>query len=861
MIKKITLLIVVFLTTLSYSQSLPIDFESGDLTFTTGGGATYSSAADPENGANTVGQMIGGTDQWNSRIDLTLATYIDMTTASKTITFDFYTTEAVVMTGLVQVSNEENGGFPIEVQFTTDGNIGWETITVDFTNAANAFPNAGSPVNYGQYAQFSIFSNFGDTGTSTYYIDDIAGAANGAAVPSDLSVNAPTPTNDAADVISVYSDAFTSIATNLNPAWGQGTATSEIAINGNNVLKYANLDYQGLEYTSSDVSAMEYVHLDYYTDDATAFEFFLIAGGENAYNVATDAGFATGAWVSLDIPLSFFSDAGRDLTAAFQFKTVGNGTIYLDNIYFWKEPTVAGTDTSLSDLTVDGTTIANFGTNTSSYDVELAAGTTTVPTVVATTTDTNATVQVTDATSIPGATTILVTAQDGTTTNTVTINFTLDPTPTTNPSAPSNDSNDVISVYSDAFTGVTATWHPAWGQTTSYSEVQINGNNAAKLSSFGYEGLVYDSMDVSAMEMVHFDVYSVDETSIKFFLLANAEPSVTKDLTPGSWNSFDISLADFAGATLTTNTGFKFESGTYTWPNGLSTVYIDNVYFWKEPTVAGTDTSLSDLTVDGTTIANFGTNTSSYDVELAAGTTTVPTVVATTTDTNATVVITAATSLPGATTVVVTSQDGTANNTITINFTVSPTPDDYCQTQVTHFNIEAEVASAVLLTVERVDANNVDVSVTSADGDPVDLLGIGAQEDAASTVGAMTLVDGTATIRLTYANGAPDSTKFEILWSKLSTDGNWMLRIADFSAPINTANSCATASVGNVDAEKVRVAPNPTTGLINVTGDIYNTSGQLVLKNSNDLSGLPSGLYFIRVIANGSVSTSKVIKR
>ena len=56
------------------------------------------------------------------------------------------------------------------------------------------------------------------------------------------------------------------------------------------------------------------------------------------------------------------------------------------------------------------------------------------------------------------------------------------------------------------------------------------------------------------------------------------------------------------------------------------------------------------------------------------------------------------------------------------------------------------------------------------------------------------------------------------------------------------------------------VAPNPTSGLINVAGDVYNVSGQKVLTNSNDLSGLPSGIYFIKVIANGNVSTTKIIK-
>ena len=71
-------------------------------------------------------------------------------------------------------------------------------------------------------------------------------------------------------------------------------------------------------------------------------------------------------------------------------------------------------------------------------------------------------------------------------------------------------------------------------------------------------------------------------------------------------------------------------------------------------------------------------------------------------------------------------------------------------------------------------------------------------------------------------------------------------------------------SLGVIDndaEEAVTVAPNPTTGSINVAGDVYNVSGQKVLTNSDDLSGLPSGIYFIKVISNGNVSTSKIIKK
>ena len=197
---------------------------------------------------------------------------------------------------------------------------------------------------------------------------------------------APTPNKAPADVISVFSDAYTNINADLNPNWGQQTQTTEIQIDGNNTLEYANLNYQGMQYAVSDVSAMEYVHLDYKTADATALDFYLISQNptvENPYSIAI----VTGGWQSIDIPLSVYT---ANLDRVFQFKTVGNGTVYLDNLYFWKATSAAGTDTSLSALTVDGNSIADFVPTTTNYSVELPAGTTAVPTVAATTTDSDA---------------------------------------------------------------------------------------------------------------------------------------------------------------------------------------------------------------------------------------------------------------------------------------------------------------------------------------------------------------------------------------------------------------------------------------------------------------------------------------
>ncbi|MCF7561614.1 discoidin domain-containing protein [Sabulilitoribacter multivorans] len=88
------------------------------------------------------------------------------------------------------------------------------------------------------------------------------------------------------------------------------------------------------------------------------------------------------------------------------------------------------TDTTLSDLTVNGSTVAGFSSNTLNYNVELPQGTTVVPTVIATTSQASpASAVVTDASSLPGTTSILVTAQNGTDTMTYNINFTVQITP------------------------------------------------------------------------------------------------------------------------------------------------------------------------------------------------------------------------------------------------------------------------------------------------------------------------------------------------------------------------------------------------------------------------------------------------
>jgi hypothetical protein len=84
-----------------------------------------------------------------------------------------------------------------------------------------------------------------------------------------------------------------------------------------------------------------------------------------------------------------------------------------------------GTDATLSDLIVDGITVTGFNPSTHNYFIELPYGTTIPPPITATLNDTNASMVITNAPALPGTGTVEVTAENGVTTLTYTIYFTV----------------------------------------------------------------------------------------------------------------------------------------------------------------------------------------------------------------------------------------------------------------------------------------------------------------------------------------------------------------------------------------------------------------------------------------------------
>jgi hypothetical protein len=225
---------------------------------------------------------------------------------------DYYSTNATEL----QVFLISSGPVEAPYTLTVPTQSGW--------SSANIPLSAFAPVNLSDVIQIKIVGN-GDV-----YLDNIFFYRN----PITPTTAAPTPTQDASNVISIFSDAYTNVAgTDFNPNWGQATVVTQTPIQGNNTLVYSNLNYQGTQFGSSqNVAAMSHLHVDYYSTNANQLQVFLISPGpvEMPYSlsVPTQSG-----WNSVNIPLTAFSPV--NLSDVFQIKIVGNGDVYLDNIFFY----------------------------------------------------------------------------------------------------------------------------------------------------------------------------------------------------------------------------------------------------------------------------------------------------------------------------------------------------------------------------------------------------------------------------------------------------------------------------------------------------------------------------------------------
>ena len=496
---------------------------------------------------------------------------------------------------------------------------------------------------------------------------------------NEPSGNAPAPpTRNATDVISIFSDAYNNIdGANYNPDWNQSgfeSASSTYQLEGseNSVLAYPNFNYQGIEFNSvQDISAMEFLHIDIWTVEGVTPTVSVISLGTE---IPHTIGNSDGAWKSVDIPISGITG---DLTKAIQFKfDGGNGSsnaIYIDNLYFYKKETDSEKDATLSDLKVDGNSLSDFTANKITYEVELLGGTTLVPQItLATTTNASASRIITQASTIPGDATIVVTSEDGSITKSYTISFYIGAPNVNAPIPPGRNAVDVISIFSDTYNNISgANYNPDWQQTGFSSanagfQPEGSGNSVLAYPNFNYQGIEFNSiLDISAMEFLHLDIWTVKGISPTISVISSGT-AIPKSIPngDGKWQSIEIPVGNITGD-LTRTIQLMFNEGI----GSPSAIYVDNIYFYKNPAASGKDATLSALKVDGNSVTGFTPNSESYLMPLLGGTTIIPQItLATTTDASATTIITQATSIPGEASVEVKSQDGSTSKTYTISY-------------------------------------------------------------------------------------------------------------------------------------------------------------------------------------------------
>ncbi len=166
---------------------------------------------------------------------------------------------------------------------------------------------------------------------------------------------APVPTRPQADVLSIFSDAYTDATTsNFTPGFGGSTAVTEIlSTSGGKVLQYSTNNYTGIMFVENPLNAstMSFIHIDVYVENPNAsigiqirdigankiIETDVNTGnplGDDKDLRSTLSGFQTGVWKSFDIPLVGAIQNQKNNIGAIII--TGGPNFILDNIYFYR---------------------------------------------------------------------------------------------------------------------------------------------------------------------------------------------------------------------------------------------------------------------------------------------------------------------------------------------------------------------------------------------------------------------------------------------------------------------------------------------------------------------------------------------
>ena len=521
--------------------------------------------------------------------------------------------------------------------------------------------------------------------------------------------------------------------------------------------------------------------------------------------------------------------------------------IYMQNIYTdgtMGDPPIS-TDATLSDLTVNGTTVDGFSPTNYNYSVPIPTGDP-LPITGATTSFPAATIAITQATAVPGQAVVLVTAEDGTTQLTYTIDFYIAGTDAT--------INDLTvdgvtipgfapDVFNYDYSVATGDPIPVVGATPSDPLAIMVINQATSLPG------------AATVAITSEDGLTTNTYTVNFLYNPGTDATLSDLLVAGvTIDGFDPAIYNYTYAVIFNNpspyvqgipndplatvddTQCIYIPGdgilVVTAEDGVTTLtYTVSFYF------LGYDATLSDLTVDGVTINGFDPNITSYQY-LVDDITPIPVVDGTTTDPLATLTTTQATEIPGDATLYVVAADGVTELTYTVHFYTLATDATLSDLTVDDITITDFSPATYYYEVDVPEGHPIPV----IDGTPNDTL---------------------ATLEITQALIIPDDATIVVT----AQDGTTQLTY--------TVHFNLITGINENDAMIISTYPNPVVNTLYFAGikdiaqiDIISLVGKKVLSETItanqgiETTFLKGGIYFAIIhLKNGVTKSVKFVKK
>lgn len=417
---------------------------------------------------------------------------------------------------------------------------------------------------------------------------------------------APTapPTRSAANVISIYGGAYTNrTGVDFNPNWGQTgfASASEITVGTEKIRKYANLNYQGIDFGGGiNLASIDSVHFDIWTPDCTKLDIYLIDAPADHEKFVT-VNLALSGWNNVTIPLNKYSSQGVTLNNIIQFKLVSNtpatGTnIYLDNIYFFTNqslPTLSNFTVPTNKVATDVPFMLTAPTSNSTGAFTYTSGNTNVATVSGTT-----------VTLVSSGSAIITATQaaagsysSGTITATLNVGYAPPTIAAPTPTVAAANVIPLLSSYAPYMPNRTInTWGTSWQSAVTVDTI-IATTRTIKYYNLIYSGTEFtgaNSINATAMNFFHVDVWTPNSSAIGLKLVDfgadnaygggdDKSSQIVLDANPktNQWNSYNIPLSAFSTSGLDTRANLS--QLLFTGSN--TTIFVENVYFSKLTTL------------------------------------------------------------------------------------------------------------------------------------------------------------------------------------------------------------------------------------------------------------------------------------